>query len=189
MLVAKTSDSGIVSVEEMKWVDDNAAKGNTFAASLQRFYRDKGFLTEGQRAVIKRNLGCATTQPAARGQVSAPLLMQAFDNARSNGAKRMQMRFEKFTASLAPSNGVNAGAVYIKDAAGTYCGKIRNGTFMPTNECTLSVEEINAVLVDPVQAAIQYGKKTGNCSICGRELTLPESIARGIGPDCATKFG
>lgn len=29
----------------------------------------------------------------------------------------------------------------------------------------------------------------GRCGRCGRTLTVPESIARGIGPECATKMG
>lgn len=28
----------------------------------------------------------------------------------------------------------------------------------------------------------------GICGRCGRKLTVPESVARGIGPDCATKM-
>lgn len=32
------------------------------------------------------------------------------------------------------------------------------------------------------------GRETGICAICGRELTNPESIARGMGPVCAERF-
>ena len=34
-----------------------------------------------------------------------------------------------------------------------------------------------------------YGMRTGQCAICGLELTNGESIARGIGPICAEKWG
>lgn len=34
-----------------------------------------------------------------------------------------------------------------------------------------------------------YGMESGKCGICGRKLTTPESIERGIGPECATKIG
>lgn len=30
---------------------------------------------------------------------------------------------------------------------------------------------------------------TGRCGRCGRKLTVPESVARGIGPECASKMG
>jgi len=45
------------------------------------------------------------------------------------------------------------------------------------------------VAKDPSAAARAYGLRTGQCSICGRELTNAESRARGIGPICAERFG
>jgi len=33
-----------------------------------------------------------------------------------------------------------------------------------------------------------FGIRTGNCAICGRTLTRSDSIARGIGPVCASQF-
>jgi hypothetical protein len=39
------------------------------------------------------------------------------------------------------------------------------------------------------QGAFQYARMSGNCAICGRTLTTPESIERGIGPVCAEKVG
>jgi hypothetical protein len=50
-------------------------------------------------------------------------------------------------------------------------------------------EVILSASKDPLTAAIRYGKVSGECSCCGRELTDPQSIERGIGPVCATKFG
>lgn len=40
----------------------------------------------------------------------------------------------------------------------------------------------------PLAAAMRYGKLSGRCCSCGRELTDPESIDAGIGPICAGKF-
>lgn len=34
-----------------------------------------------------------------------------------------------------------------------------------------------------------YGKATGYCCVCGRELTNEESVQYGIGPICREKFG
>jgi Family of unknown function (DUF6011) len=48
------------------------------------------------------------------------------------------------------------------------------------------VEEFEA---DPLGAAKKHGQASGRCCSCGRDLTDPESIAAGIGPICATKFG
>lgn len=41
---------------------------------------------------------------------------------------------------------------------------------------------------DPLATAQKYGKLSGSCCSCGRDLTDPESIAAGIGPICAGKF-
>jgi len=40
----------------------------------------------------------------------------------------------------------------------------------------------------PREVLKKSGDATGVCAICGRELTNPESIMRGIGPVCATKI-
>lgn len=48
------------------------------------------------------------------------------------------------------------------------------------------IEEFEA---DPLAAAKKYGKLSGRCCSCGRDLTDPVSIENGIGPICATKFG
>jgi len=34
-----------------------------------------------------------------------------------------------------------------------------------------------------------YAMMSGNCGICHKKLTTPESIKRGIGPECAAKLG
>ncbi len=33
-----------------------------------------------------------------------------------------------------------------------------------------------------------YAMQSGNCYICNRTLTIPESVAAGIGPTCASKL-
>ena len=39
-----------------------------------------------------------------------------------------------------------------------------------------------------VEQAAKIGHITGVCCICGRELTVPASVAAGIGPVCAAKW-
>lgn len=39
------------------------------------------------------------------------------------------------------------------------------------------------------EARMQYALASGRCAICGRTLTVPASIHRGIGPECAGKLG
>lgn len=39
------------------------------------------------------------------------------------------------------------------------------------------------------RAITDYGKDTGRCVCCGKKLTNPDSIALGIGPECAKSWG
>jgi Family of unknown function (DUF6011) len=53
-------------------------------------------------------------------------------------------------------------------------------------------QEILAAIAEDVEGAMtRYGREIGRCGAprCGRTLTDPESIARGIGPVCAEKMG
>ena len=38
-----------------------------------------------------------------------------------------------------------------------------------------------------LNARYEYALRSGNCSRCGRKLTVPASIHRGMGPECASK--
>ena len=40
---------------------------------------------------------------------------------------------------------------------------------------------------DALPASVEFWHE-GKCGRCGRKLTVPESIARGIGPECATRI-
>lgn len=45
-------------------------------------------------------------------------------------------------------------------------------------------EAVRVLVGDPKAAQMAYAQKSGNCYICGRTLTTPESIAKGLGPVC-----
>lgn len=50
-------------------------------------------------------------------------------------------------------------------------------------------EALDAIEADPVEALKAHGIDTGSCGCCGRELTDPGSIKRGIGPICWARGG
>ena len=96
--------------------------------------------------------------------------------------------------SLAPATGRNAGCIYVKqgsDFDAPYLGKITpEDKFLRSRECSDELAAIVAkVAADPKAAAEAHGHEYGQCSCCGRELTNPESVARGIGPICAERWG
>jgi hypothetical protein len=39
------------------------------------------------------------------------------------------------------------------------------------------------------QMGVTYALESGNCYVCGRTLTVPESITDGIGPECKKRRG
>ncbi len=73
-----------------------------------------------------------------------------------------------------------------------YCQKVLGspGDFwyvrVTAQEWKLAVTKISE---DPATLSIMFGLEVGACGVCGSPLTDPESIALGIGPICARKWG
>ena len=74
-----------------------------------------------------------------------------------------------------------------------YIGIVKEGAFRMTKKSTASAE------ASSVQAFYFFMRSKelhpllvvhheGRCGRCGRTLTVPESIERGIGPECASKM-
>ena len=51
------------------------------------------------------------------------------------------------------------------------------------------LEAVHLLAAGHVKAGQAFAKRTGNCYICNRVLTEGLSIASGIGPECADKYG
>jgi hypothetical protein len=176
------------------------AERSSFFASLQQKFRDSGRLSDNQLAAIRKDMAEEPARKAAfqakrdaeraanATDVDISRIEQLFDAARSNGLKKLKFRTEECDISPAPEHGRNAGALYVTKN-GEYFGKIASGKFYATKEAPAS---IGATLVelakDPLSVGIAYGKQTGKCCCCGRELTDPVSVERGIGPICETKW-
>src|SRR5690606_21216651 len=75
--------------------------------------------------------------------VQLDALSAAFDNAaksraakRSENAKAPRLRIADFVISPAKSTSQNAGALYVKQRGGAYLGKVQNGRFFASRECS-----------------------------------------------------
>lgn len=147
----------------------------------------------GEVSTFKRVHAQPTTEPTVRPNtdtVDVSRIEALFDTARSNGLKRLKFRAEGLTISPAPLTGSNPGALYVKDVNDEYLGKIAKGVYYPTRNAAETVADtIKAIAADPLAVGVAYGKKTGMCCVCGRELTDPVSIANGIGPICESNWG
>lgn len=170
----------------------------SFAQSLHQAFLRSGTLTVNQRDAAVKCMHDAQQRTqqtlASAAAIDVSRIVTAFDAAKAKGVKRPKMRLGTYVFSTAPDNGANAGALYVKetDDAQTYLGKITQGRFVSTrgdHVTNAKVDEIIALASDPMNAAIAYGRRTGDCAICGRELTNHASIELGIGPICAEKFG
>lgn len=117
-------------------------------------------------------------------------IVQMFETAMTNGLKRMSYRAEGFVMTPAAKTGRNPGAIYVKRVEGGYLGKVIAGKFHAGHGVTAEdTEKLLKIAANPLEAAKAYGKLTGKCSCCGRQLTDHVSIALGIGPICAEKWG
>lgn len=177
------------------WLEESAPTFE-FAASLLDSVRKFGSLTPNplaaaERAITRRNEARAAraAREAAAPAVDIDRIAQAFASAVASGIKRPKLKLDLYQFSLAPATGVNAGAIYVK-VSDLYLGKIKDGKFTRSRDCSDEDQaKIIAACADPFAAAVAHGKRTGQCSCCGRQLTDPESIARSIGPICAANWG
>lgn len=121
-------------------------------------------------------------------------LFAAFEAAKSKGAKRLTLRFDGVNVKPNRDNTVLWVTSQSETEMGEYGMKPKYlGKVTPAGCDSRLSDTVKEIIMgaasDPLSAAIKYGKVSGSCSCCGRELTDPKSIEAGIGPICATKFG
>lgn len=80
----------------------------------------------------------------------------------------------------------------------SYLGIIRDKQFRTTKKSCASMDAPSAKAFNYIYRYLAEEKMwppkvdlwhEGRCGKCGRALTVPESIERGIGPDCAERMG
>lgn len=177
------------------------ASWHNFAASLIEQFDDRGSLSDRQieagRGALARvaerreqKRREANAQAAEKsGTVGVDAINALFATAIGNGLKKPIFRTERLTIKPAKKY---ADTLYVTDRAlgGEYVGKIVNGRFLARREAqpdTLNL--LCTIASDPMKAAVEYGRSTGSCGCCGRELTDPISVANGIGPICQERWG
>jgi len=187
---------------EAEWLRQPVTGDFTFHSDMLAALIKYGHLTERQEASVRNAAAKSATrkaqwaaEKAARedGAVTLTLtkIRAGFDSAAQH-LKRPKLRIADIQFSLAPASGRNAGCIYVVRASDdTYLGKItQDDKFITSRDCTSADSETVArVAADPAAAATAHGHEFGHCSCCGRELTNAESVARGIGPICAERWG
>jgi len=199
--VSKAQEWKAANPAEAAWMESSAPRFE-FAKSMLDALNKYGHLTERQMETVQRltvqdaeRKAARAVEQAARAEsapvVSVGAIEVAFNNAKQAGVKFPKLRLDTFVFSPAGESSKNAGAIYIKTKGdGVYLGKVMGGRLFTSRDCTTeAAERITAVSSDPKQAAVAYGMKFGACSVCGRQLTDSDSVARGIGPVCAENYG
>ena len=195
---------------ELKWLDATLARRDRlpegYAAMLegaQTRLLGGHELSDGQMAVIVKGMARSAQGAAERLQKQAEQGTALDVTAiRTVLETRKKVMVALFTFSLAPSHGNNPGAIYVKDN-GQYVGKIPAGasTFAPGRDFDQSrLPALQEAMANPAAAVKADAARRAQllledpgmsipCGCCGLTLTNPESIARGIGPICAGKWG
>ena len=197
--------------EVTAWIQTemNKAQPFAFAVAMHDALVQWGDLTAGQLAachkLVARNVERQAAKAAAVANapaVDVAKLETAFATARKNAERPGQKGVMVKAIKLQSDNGQTVkftpgsigstweGMIFAKSADGKKLGHVKGGRFIAKFDCT-EVEKAAVIdcATDPEKAAVAFGKAFSSCGMCGRGLLNDESIARGIGPICAERFG
>ena len=196
---------------EAKWLAE-AGKRNierngtfTFPQDVLGKLWQYGSITDGQMDAIRRMMQRDSERSAARTAaapaVDATKIEQAFAVAREKSkrpgqdgtfVKPLKLVANDVTVHFTPGTPGSTwdGMLFAKDADGKKLGHIKGGKFFKKFDCSeIEAAAVQACASDPQAAVVAYAKAWKACGICSRTLLNDESIARGIGPICAEKYG
>jgi hypothetical protein len=172
---------------------------NSFAGTMLQAFGQWNGLTDKQVAACEamfvkvdaKQAEKAKAREANSGEVDISKIEAMFATAKASGLNKMAFTADGLKIKPAKETSKNAGALYVTlGSYDSYQGKIVGGRFYPVSGVKSdTLTKLNEIAINPSQAARDYGKRTGVCCCCGRELTDKASIEAGIGPICATKWG
>jgi hypothetical protein len=174
-----------------------SVRDREFATSLLAGFDRFGSFTERQRPYAVKLAAQAQTVAAAPTVAAATMtaLMKHFQTAQSNGLKNPAVTIAvtglgEVNLSLAGRESRNPGYLYVK-VGETYAGKVApDGAWNSTREAPAGLAAALSDLGDNLaERASAFGRETGTCCFCSRELTDPDSVSVGYGPVCATRYG
>lgn len=159
-----------------------------FLESVFDFYSRRGFITPKQYYAVCR----ALRQMAADYHeivFDASQVRAAFDAAEAANLGKPAIKIKGYRIlrdRFAPSN------LAVLDDDEGFVGKITGDQFAAHKgklRAGYDYSKLEALFADFHAAVKQYGKLTNTCGCCGRHLTDPISVERGIGPICEKHYG
>jgi hypothetical protein len=179
------------------------------AQATERSELGSGALSPNQWQWVRK----LAAQPALPAQSTAPAdltpIQQLF--AKAAGPKATQLNRSallfatddgtQYRLSVAGNASQNPGSINVTDnGPGGFGGRVwfgriaLDGRFVPSRRVaaeltTAVVAALAAFAANPQAQAARFGRDTGVCCFCARELTDPRSIEVGYGPICADRWG
>jgi hypothetical protein len=163
-----------------------------FATAYARAYRPTGAWCDDFMGSMAT--AAARPRPLSAGMVKGILNTYAAVNRDAAPTAPATAPVTPATAPAAPAAPITPGMYYGADGATVYRVQAAKGTG------NLYAKMLGADGFEYVPGAIRkvarrmtlaeaeaYGQATGTCCVCARELTRADSIARGIGPVCASR--
>lgn len=165
---------------------DPTMSGNGFLTSICNFFNQRGYLSPKQYYAAVDILSKYAVKDDVVKFDATPVqdAFHAYADAGLVGQPTIRItgyRLKKHDASI---------AVYAEDVG--YVGAIVNGMFAASRKMTANkfdFTELEDMFKHFHKAVTDYGHLTNNCGCCGRKLTDPVSVERGIGPICEKRFG
>lgn len=176
----------------IEWLRDQ--KWSSFAVSLADQFDRSGSLSDKQvAAAVSMREKCARKAPQPcpapeERPTEAPIDLSDIPAGRyavPSGETRLKVLIDK----PGEDDPKWSGWTFVKDAA-VYGSGQSYGSQRPGSVYRGKIQdELREIALDPRAASAAYGRLTGTCGMCGRDLENEESVARGIGPHCAKKAG
>lgn len=172
------------------WLE--AQDWSSFAISIARQYRQTGRLSEKQISSAKSMRSKMETKTETKSKPAIdPSKVTDLDlsdlpsgyYAVPEGDTRLKVRVARPTAASKWS-----GWIFVSDG-GEYGNRKNYGKQAPGAKYRGYIAgALTAIMADPLEAQLAYGKLTGKCGACGRKLEDETSVALGIGPVCRAKW-
>lgn len=177
-------------------VASGAATGD-FPTSLIEQYERRGDLSEKQWPWVEK-LAAQRAPAQLASSTAMTTIVAAFDKAQQKlkrpalliNAGGVTLRLNRAGPKSKYQGTINVTSKGSFDER-TWYGRVNlDGAFQPSRDCTDAViDALHAFAKDPVGTARAYGRLTGHCCFCARELNDKRSTTAGYGPICADRWG
>lgn len=180
--------------------ENDRAFGQKMLESIRQWSR----FTDKQRVVVERLIDRAENGYPKNVELESDLtaVNALLDTALANGLKYPKLHLTVGDGPLVISRcgdrSKTPGALNVTDGGpfdqNVWYGRVKDGQYQPNGRLPSTVvlqigSVLNALAINPLAVICGHGHMTGHCACCGRQLTDPKSVRRGVGPVCATRWG